>query len=285
MSFLNENGVLVVAIVLILASVPIVALYDRGRTADHIARSLVALGVGLLAAFVAVTVFDLNVQRLENERNLVLQQAKRGKTLGLISNLRFFAIEYGFAAYQIHTTRSDCGADGGVAAPSDACRESASYAANFGRLIPQDYAIITLLSEASNAFAKSVRIPTILTDAEVTIKARMPVTIENFLATGLNANQTPGGGAREHFLKTLSEFERVAEDASIGFCIFAAALAESDAKLEQTISTLELALVKGPEPIEDVLRTSAKDVNMGDFACSNPRGQIERNLPAAGATR
>jgi len=285
LSFLDENVVLVIGLVLILASVPIVVLYDRNRLADHFARSFVALGVAMLAAFVAVTVFDLNAQRMENDRNLLQQQTKQSKRLGLISNLRFFALEYGFVAYQIQATRSDCGNAGAAGTVSEACRESASYAANVGRLIPQDYAVITALSDASNAFAKSIRIPTILTDAEVTIKARMPVAIENFLATALNSNPAAAGATREHFLKSLSEFESVAEDASTAFCVFAAALTEGEAKLEQTISALDGVLVKGQEPIADVIRNSAKNANMGDFACSNPRAQIERNLPTAGGGR
>ena len=87
MSFLNENVVLIAAVILIAASIPVVFIFDRAKSADHIARSLVAMGVGLLAAFVAVTVFELNAQKLEADRNLVLQQAKRSKTLALVSNL------------------------------------------------------------------------------------------------------------------------------------------------------------------------------------------------------
>ena len=83
MSLLNEYSALVIAAVLILASVPIVFAFDRARIIDHLARSLVAIGVGLMAAFVAVTIFDLNAQRLENERNLGQQQVKRSKMLTL----------------------------------------------------------------------------------------------------------------------------------------------------------------------------------------------------------
>ena len=65
MSFLNETAVLIGGVLFILASVPVIFFFDRSRIADHIARSLVAMGVGLLAAFVAVTVFELNAQKLE----------------------------------------------------------------------------------------------------------------------------------------------------------------------------------------------------------------------------
>src|SRR5262245_5757301 len=154
MSFLNENVVLIAAVILIAASIPVVWLFDRAKSADHIARSLVAMGVGLLAAFVAVTIFELNAQKLEVDRNLVLQQAKRSKTLALISNLRFFAIEYGFAAYQIHATMSNCAPVSTDAGPSEACQDEARYAASVGRLIPQDYLLVTALSEASAAFGQ-----------------------------------------------------------------------------------------------------------------------------------
>jgi hypothetical protein len=173
MSLLNEYSALVIAAVLILASVPIVFAFDRARIIDHLARSLVAIGVGLMAAFVAVTIFDLNAQRLENERNLGQQQVKRSKMLTLVSNLRYFAIQYGFAAYQIHETRADCAPKGPDTAMSEACREGANYAINVSKLIPQDYTLITSLSEASNAFAKSVRVSTLLADAEVTTRARI----------------------------------------------------------------------------------------------------------------
>ena len=46
MSLLNEYSALVIAAVLILASVPIVFAFDRARIIDHLARSLVAIGVG-----------------------------------------------------------------------------------------------------------------------------------------------------------------------------------------------------------------------------------------------
>jgi len=87
MSLLNEYLALVIAVVLILASVPFVFFLDRARIIDHLARSLVAIGVGLMAAFVAVTIFDLNAQRLENERNLGQQQVKRSKMLTLVSGV------------------------------------------------------------------------------------------------------------------------------------------------------------------------------------------------------
>jgi hypothetical protein len=283
MSLWNENLVLIVAVILIAASIPIVWLFDRVKSADHIARSLVAMGVGLLAAFVAVTVFELNAQKLEADRNVVLQQAKRSKTLALVSNLRFFAIEYGFAAYQIHATRSDCSAGATGTAAGSNCREAASYTANVARLVPGDYPLITSLSETSNAFAKSLRMPTILTDAEVSIKARLPVVIENYLVTSLNASQTSGTDARDRFLRTLSELESVAEDASTTLCALAASLVESEAKLDASITALELALTKGQEPIRDIIQINAKNKNMGEFECSNPRAQIERILPGAGA--
>jgi hypothetical protein len=243
------------------------------------------MGVGLLAAFVAVTVFELNAQKLETDRNVVLQQAKRSKTLALISNLRFFAIEYGFAAYQIHATRSDCGADVVSIEASNACREAASYAANFARLLPGDYTLITSLSETSNAFAKSLRMPTILTDAEVSVKARMPVVIENYLAANFNGNPQPRTDARDRFLRTLSELESVAEDASTTLCTFAARLTEGEAKLEAGIIALEQALTKGQEPIRDIIQNNARNANMGDFACAGPRAQIERILPGAGGSK
>ena len=49
----------------------------------------------------------------------------------------------------------------------------ANYAINVSKLIPQDYTLITSLSEASNAFAKSVRVSTLLADAEVTTRGQM----------------------------------------------------------------------------------------------------------------
>jgi hypothetical protein len=284
-SLFDEKLALIIGVVLILVSVPIMLVFDRGKSADHLGRTLVSLGVGLIAAFVAVTVFDLNARRLENDREQAAQQAKRSKTLTMISNLRLFAIEYGFVAYQIRATRTDCAAVGAEAGPSDECREAASYAANVGRLVPQDYTLVTSLSEASNAFAKSIRAPTLLTDAEVTIKARMPVVVESFLAISRGAGQPVGTSARDHFLQNLVELEGVAEDASMTYCLFAAMLAQGEASLEQTISGLEGALIKGGAPIHDVILSYAKSANMGDFACSDPRGQIERNLPAAGATR
>ncbi|MFZ0122579.1 MAG: hypothetical protein WAL48_00150 [Xanthobacteraceae bacterium] len=284
MSLLNEYSALVIAAVLILASVPIVFAFDRTRIIDHLARSLVAIGVGLMAAFVAVTIFDLNAQRLENERNLGQQQVKRSKMLTLVSNLRYFAIQYGFAAYQIHETRADCAPKGPDTAMSEACREGANYAINVSKLIPQDYTLITSLSEASNAFAKSVRVSTLLADAEVTTRARMPVVIENYIGAFATGSQPPSQ-VRDRFLQTLSELENVAEDASVAFCIFAAALGQSEAKLEQTISTLEGALAKEQQPTGDVVQSSAKNVNMGDFDCANPRAQIERNLSVASGTR
>jgi len=285
MSLLNENVVLIGGLILLLASVPIVLFFDRGKIADHVARTLVSMGVALLAAFVAVTVFELNAQRLENERNLTQQQAKRSQTLALISNLRFFAIEYGLAAYQIHAAQSGCGPVSTGAGPSETCQEEARYAANTGRLIPADYTLITSLSAASNAFATSIRIPTLLTDAEVTVRARMPVVIENYLGVVLANNQKPAADAAERFRQTLSGLESAAADASMAYCMFAAALAESEAKLETTIATLEGALRKESAPIHDVVQKYAKNTNMGDFDCTNPSGQIERILPAAGANR
>jgi hypothetical protein len=285
MSFLNENVVLIAAVILIAASIPVVFIFDRAKSADHIARSLVAMGVGLLAAFVAVTVFELNAQKLEADRNLVLQQAKRNKTLALVSNLRFFAIEYGFAAYQIHATMSNCAPATADVGPSEGCREAARYAASVGRLIPQDYPLITALSEASNAFAKSIRVPTVLTDAEVTIRARMPVVVENYLGLFLNGTAKLSADSGERFRQALTELESVAADGSMAFCIFAAALSEGEAKLEATISTLEDALRKEQQPIHNIVQSFAKNINMGDFDCSNPGGQIERILPAAGANR
>jgi hypothetical protein len=285
MSFLNETVVLIGGIILIVASVPLVLFFDRGKVADHVARTLVSMGVGLLAAFVAVTVFELNAQRLESERILAQQQAKRSKMLALVSNLRFFAIEYGFAAYQIHAVLSDCGPDNADAGPSDACREGARYAANAGRLLPQDYPLVTALSEASNAFAKAIRVPTLLTDAEVTISGRMPVVIENYLGLFLNTGQKPSTDAGDRFRRTLSDLESAAADASMAYCIFAAALVEGEAKLEATVSSLEDALRKGQQPIHDIVLSFAKNVNMGDFDCANPSGQIERILPVAGSNK
>ena len=204
--------------------------------------------------------------------------------LTLVSNLRYFAIQYGFAAYQIHETRADCAPKGPDTAMSEACREGANYAINVSKLIPQDYTLITSLSEASNAFAKSVRVSTLLADAEVTTRARMPVVIENYIGAFAPGSQPPSQ-VRDRFLQTLSELENVAEDASVAFCIFAAALGQSEAKLEQMISTLEGALAKEQQPTGDAVQSSAKNVNMGDFDCANPRAQIERNLSAASGTR
>ena len=127
MSLLNEYLALVVAVILILASLPVVYFLDRPRMIDHLSRTLVAIGVGLMAAFVAVTIFDLNAKKLESERNLAQQQAKRSKAL-TVSNLRYFAIQYGLAAYQIGETRSDCGPKSPDGVMSEACREGANYA-------------------------------------------------------------------------------------------------------------------------------------------------------------
>jgi hypothetical protein len=165
MSLLNEYLALVVAVILILASLPVVYFLDRPRMIDHLSRTLVAIGVGLMAAFVAVTIFDLNAKKLESERNLAQQQARRSKALTLVSNLRYFAIQYGFAAYQIGETRSDCGPKSPDGVMSEVCREGANYAINVSRLMPADYAVITALSETSDAFARSVRVSTLLTRA------------------------------------------------------------------------------------------------------------------------
>ena len=232
MSLLNEYLALVVAVILILASLPVVYFLDRPRMIDHLSRTLVAIGVGLMAAFVAVTIFDLNAKKLESERNLAQQQAKRSKALTLVSNLRYFAIQYGFAAYQISETRSDCGSKSPDGVMSEACREGANYAINVSRLMPADYAVITALSETSDAFARSVRVSTLLADAEVTTRARMPVVIGNYVGA-YTVGQQPPTQIRDRFLQTLSELEAVAEDASMTFCIFAAALTQSDSKLER----------------------------------------------------
>jgi hypothetical protein len=287
MSFFDEKIVLVLALVLILASLPVVAIFDRDRIVDHVSRTLVAIGVGLMAAFVAVTIFDLNAQKVESERQETLQQAKRGKTLALISNLRFFAIDYGFTAYQLRTTQSDCGAAMVEPAPRSLCREAASYTMNVGRLIPQDYTLITALSEASTAFARAVRVPTLLTDAEVSIKARMPVAIENYIATSLTGDQAPASDAQARFTKALTNFENIADDAATGFCTFAAALEQGESKLEQTISALESALRNAKElPIHEVIRsTDVKNVSMGDVECANLRAQIERSLSTSAGTQ
>ena len=284
MSLLNEYLALVVAVILILASLPVVYFLDRARMIDHLSRTLVAIGVGLMAAFVAVTIFDLNAKKLESERNLAQQQAKRSKALTLVSNLRYFAIQYGFAAYQISETRSDCGSKSPDGVMSEACREGANYAINVSRLMPADYAVITALSETSDAFARSVRVSTLLADAEVTTRARMPVVIGNYVGA-YTVGQQPPTQIRDRFLQTLSELEAVAEDASMTFCIFAAALTQSDSKLEQTTSALESALAKGPEQARMVLQSSAKAASTGDFDCSNPRAQIERNLSNASGRR
>jgi hypothetical protein len=130
--------------------------------------------------------------------------------------------------YQIHETRADCAPKGPDTAMSEACREGANYAINVSKLIPQDYTLITSLSEASNAFAKSVRVSTLLADAEVTTRARMPVVIENYIGAFATGSQPPSQ-VRDRFLQTLSELENVAEDASVAFCIFAAALGQSEA--------------------------------------------------------
>ena len=283
MSLLNEYLALVVAVILILASLPVVYFLDRPRMIDHLSRTLVAIGVGLMAAFVAVTIFDLNAKKLESERNLAQQQAKRSKAL-TVSNLRYFAIQYGLAAYQIGETRSDCGPKSPDGVMSEACREGANYAINVSRLMPADYAVITALSETSDAFARSVRVSTLLADAEVTTRARMPVVIGNYVGA-YTVGQQPPTQIRDRFLQTLSELEAVAEDASMTFCIFAAALTQSDSKLEQTISALESALAKGPEQARTVLQSSAKAASTGDFDCSNPRAQIERNLSNASGRR
>ena len=167
---------------------------------------------------------------------------------------------------------------------SEACREGANYAINVSRLMPADYAVITSLSETSDAFARSVRVSTLLADAEVTTRARMPVVIGNYVGA-YTVGQQPPTQIRDRFLQTLSELEAVAEDASMTFCIFAAALTQSDSKLEQTTSALESALAKGPEQARTVLQSSAKAVSTGDFDCSNPRAQIERNLSNASGHR
>jgi hypothetical protein len=284
MSLLNEYLALVVAVILILASIPVVFIFDPARSIDHISRTLVAIGVGLMAAFVAVTIFDLNVLKLENERSLAQQQAKRSKALTVVNNLRYFAIQYGLAAYQIHETSADCGPKGPDTAVTDACREGGNYAINVSKLIPQDYALITSLSETSTAFAQSIRVSTLLADAEVTTRARMPVVIENYIGTFAVGSQPPAQ-VRERFLQTLSQLENVAQDASATFCVFAAALSQSDAKLDQTIAALEQALTKEQQPTDDVIQNAAKNVNMGEFDCANPRAQIERNLSAASGTR
>jgi hypothetical protein len=282
---LFDGIVLAVAAVLIAASIPIVVIFDRGRTIDHLARTLVAIGVALTAAFVAVTIFDMNAQKLENERRLVQQQAKQGKTFALISTLRYFAIEYGFAAYQVHVARLDCEADGGDPARRNLCRESADYAINVGRVLPQDFALITALSEVSPAFARSVRVTTLLTDAEMTIKVRMPVAVQTYLTVSLSGDQAPPVATRDRFIRSLTDFENVAEDAAIGLCTFAAALTRGEAELEAAVTSIETAVVDTQVPMHDVLRTNAKGVNMGEFDCSNPRAQIERNLTAANGAR
>jgi hypothetical protein len=227
----------------------------------------------------------MNAQKLENERRLVQQQAKQSRTFALISALRYFAIEYGFAAYQLHVARSDCETAGDDPASRNLCRESADYAINVGRVLPQDFALITALSEASPAFAHSVRVATLLTDAEMTIKVRMPVAIQSYVTVSLSGDQAPAADARERFTRALVDFENVAEDASIGLCTFAAALTQSEAELEKAIAGIETAVVNSQVPMHDVLRTNAKGVNMGDFDCSTPRAQIERNLTAANSPR
>jgi hypothetical protein len=167
---------------------------------------------------------------------------------------------------------------------SEACREGANYAINVSRLMPADYAVITSLSETSDAFARSARVSTLLADAEVTTRARMPVVLGNYVSAFAVGSQPPSQ-TRDLFLQTLSELEAVAEDASVTFCIFAAALTQSEGKLEQTVSALESALAKGPEQARTVLQSSAKAASGGDFDCSNPRGQIERNLLNASGHR
>ena len=89
--------------------------------------------------------------------------------------------------------------------------------------MPADYAVITALSETSDAFARSVRVSTLLADAEVTTRARMPVVIGNYVGA-YTVGQQPPTQIRDRFLQTLSELEAVAEDASMTFCIFTAAL-------------------------------------------------------------
>ena len=257
----------IASLLLVVGSFPIVYRWNS-RLSEHLARTLVTVGVAVAAATIAIFTF---IERVNLDAD--------SKRLSTYSLLRYFALEYAFVAYQTHSFRHYCILNKEEDIDGSLCKEGSQFAQKVGITVPANQPVFSAVNEISNTFPRATHISTLLIDAEIASRSRLAVVIDRFLEqvsqSGRNANQLRIKRIKDG-LFTIEETE---EAAAILYCILASTLRESTTKMDKEIDKIE----NFPEGLDAyTVKEQAAGYNMGSFECSNPREQIERLLPASG---
>jgi hypothetical protein len=248
---------------------------DPSRKHDHFARTVVAVGVGLITVGAAFFIYNQNVSiAREQERSIVAQ------------NLRRSMFQYGIIAYQLQSTRHYCYLDF-VTRQNQSfdvfdCREAATFAVQAAGLVPNIDFMFNQAGRVSRVFSKSNSVAVFLLDGDAAFRARMPAVIGANLTRYLDDSSS----ARRNQLKSrlslvLEDMVEKAEAVSATYCILADRLAVSWESLDETMKKLESELGLGliyPAAIQEM----AAKTNFEKSNCANIRAELKELLPATG---
>lgn len=290
---------------LVLLSVVLILLGDRQRFIDHIARSLVAVGVACLTVAAAFTIYNWKLsddktkdftaakQRVSDEQEQDRQQ--------VIQSFRRAILQYGIAAYQIRSSRYYCDiytddmkniiAMRKSDFNSASCQEAAAFAIKTSALLPGVDSVF-MQARGSEIFRGANSLAIFVTDGNAALRARMPAVIETNLNTYLTRGRTSGAppAIREqarNFADTMYELQRRADAIAAVFCILADRISQDWQSFDKVLQRLELGFedylsLPKPPPYPEMVQTLGAETSFQKFDCNNVRNALQKILPATG---
>jgi hypothetical protein len=270
--------VLATGVLLTLVSFPVLRNHEIQSIRDHVARTLVTIGVGLVSVGVAFLTLSYSEQHVSDQEDLARK----------IFSQNFYktALKYSFAAYEVRATRKYCGIDP-IAADYDrlACRETADSAVRAANLVPSVDFVFNDAIRGSPNFASSKSLAGFLLDGELSIRVRLPAILATNIDAYINASRQPFTN-RVRFLPLLEELQSIAEDMGSLYCLFSdktsSRWSDFDSAVKQLDHDLEIvqSSIDRSQLIKKIVAgLSVPGTNLG---CENVRHSIPTVLPGGG---
>jgi hypothetical protein len=242
---------------------------DALRRRDHRARTMVSIGIAVASISVAIGVYYLKEQSdLEHERRT--------------ASLNFFKsmLQFGVSAKHMEYIKDYCN---GIYFSKEACQENGALAARFSSSLPSVDFTFSQVARGARTFATSSRLAIYLIEGEVSLKGRMPITIDTNIQK-ITAASRPSVKLMDQLRDLSDTFQAKADEMSAIYCMFAESTSRSWAEFDELIKQLDGALgaVADSDDQLRLMRLQAKDLQVANVDCANVRGAIDDVLPVGG---
>jgi len=270
--------ILATGVLLTLLSFLVLRNHEIQSIRDHVARTLVTIGVGLVSVGVAFLALSYSEQHVSDQEDLARKI--------LSQNFYKTALMYSFTAYEVRATRRYCGIDP-IAADYDKllCRETADSAVRTANLIPSVDFVINNAIRGSPNFASSKNLTSFLLDGDLSIRGLLPAILATNIDAYINASRQSFTN-RARFLIRLKELQSGAEDMGSLYCLLSDKTSSRWLEFDSTVRQLDhdLEIVQSSIDRSQLITKIVEGLSVPgtNLRCENVRHSIPTVLPGGG---